>query len=154
MNKIEGFKKEPYKFLSNMALFPKPVSIDGIEYGSSENYYQAMKTTDKELRKKIAACNPHESKKVARDIELRPDWDEIKLKVMCKILRYKFKKFGAFRAALLGTGDAYIEETNWWNDTYWGVCRGVGENHLGKIIMMIRDEILDGDGSVHSGGYE
>jgi predicted NAD-dependent protein-ADP-ribosyltransferase YbiA (DUF1768 family) len=30
-------------------------------------------------------------------------------------------------------------EGNWWGDTYWGVCNGVGENHLGKLLMKIRD---------------
>jgi predicted NAD-dependent protein-ADP-ribosyltransferase YbiA (DUF1768 family) len=30
---------------------------------------------------------------------------------------------------------------NYWNDKFWGICKGVGENHLGKILMQIRDEI-------------
>ena len=43
------------------------------------------------------------------------------------------------RSQLLATEDAYLEETNHWGDTYWGVCKGVGENMLGKILMMARD---------------
>ena len=35
-----------------------------------------------------------------------------------------------------------IVEDNWWNDTYWGVCRGVGENRLGQILSKIREEAL------------
>ena len=26
-------------------------------------------------------------------------------------------------------------------DFFWGVCNGKGENHLGKILMKVRDEI-------------
>jgi predicted NAD-dependent protein-ADP-ribosyltransferase YbiA (DUF1768 family) len=43
---------------------------------------------------------------------------------------------------LLSTGNKYIEETNTWGDTYWGVCNGVGENNLGKILMSIRHCLL------------
>ena len=46
-----------------------------------------------------------------------------------------------FKKLLLATGDRYIEETNTWGDTFWGVCNGKGENNLGKIIMKIRDTL-------------
>jgi predicted NAD-dependent protein-ADP-ribosyltransferase YbiA (DUF1768 family) len=42
---------------------------------------------------------------------------------------------------LLATDDEELVEGNWWNDTFWGVCRGDGENNLGKIIMKVRDEL-------------
>ncbi len=32
-----------------------------------------------------------------------------------------------------------IVERNTWNDTFWGVCKGKGENHLGILLMEIRD---------------
>lgn len=35
-------------------------------------------------------------------------------------------------------------EGNYWHDTYWGVCEGVGENHLGKLLMEIRNELYIG----------
>ena len=38
-------------------------------------------------------------------------------------------------------GNEELIEENWWNDTFWGVCRGVGKNHLGQILMKIRKEI-------------
>jgi predicted NAD-dependent protein-ADP-ribosyltransferase YbiA (DUF1768 family) len=41
------------------------------------------------------------------------------------------------------TFDGHIEEGNWWNDTFWGVCRGKGHNNLGKLIMQIRGELYD-----------
>jgi predicted NAD-dependent protein-ADP-ribosyltransferase YbiA (DUF1768 family) len=47
------------------------------------------------------------------------------------------------RNLLIETGDAYIEECNSWNDIFFGVCNGIGENYLGKIIMKIRKHIKD-----------
>lgn len=44
---------------------------------------------------------------------------------------------------LQNTGNKYLEETNYWEDTYWGVHKteakeeGVGENNLGKLLMKI-----------------
>ena len=35
-------------------------------------------------------------------------------------------------------------EGNTWNDTYWGVCNGVGKNTLGQLLMKIREEIRKG----------
>ena len=44
---------------------------------------------------------------------------------------------------LIGTGDAYLEEGNTWHDTCWGVDAktGTGQNHLGKILMKVREEL-------------
>ena len=39
------------------------------------------------------------------------------------------------------TEDAELVEDNWWGDKFWGVCNGEGENHLGKLLMKIRDEL-------------
>jgi hypothetical protein len=44
------------------------------------------------------------------------------------------------RARLLETGDRDLIEENTWNDRFWGVCRGHGGNHLGKLLMAIRTE--------------
>ena len=32
-------------------------------------------------------------------------------------------------------------EGNTWNDTFWGVCNGQGQNWLGKILMLVRSEL-------------
>lgn len=38
------------------------------------------------------------------------------------------------------SGDELIEG-NAWNDTFWGVCNGVGENWLGQLLMERRAEL-------------
>lgn len=40
---------------------------------------------------------------------------------------------------LKATGEQQIIEGNTWGDTYWGTCNDVGHNHLGKILMKIRE---------------
>ena len=40
---------------------------------------------------------------------------------------------------LIDTGDAELIEGNWWGDKFWGVCEGEGENHLGKLLMEVRE---------------
>lgn len=73
-------------------------------------------------------------------MSLRPDWEYIRVDVMTELVRKKFSQ-EPLRSQLIATGDAELIEGNWWNDTFWGVCNGVGENNLGKILMKVRDEI-------------
>ena len=138
MTVIDCFKG-PFSFLSNF--HPVDIEIDGIVYPSVEHAYVAMKTTDIQLRKQIAATETAgKVKRVGRDLDLRSDWENIKIPVMLGLLRLKFKN-PELKILLKSTGDAYLEEGNWWGDTFWGVCRGEGENHLGKLLMQIRPEL-------------
>lgn len=57
---------------------------------------------------------------------------------MEELLRLKFAD-PDLRAKLQATAPGYLEETNNWNDTFWGVCRGRGRNTLGSLLMDIRD---------------
>lgn len=58
---------------------------------------------------------------------------------MSQLIFQKFLTDLQLRQKLLDTKDAYLEETNNWNDTFWGVCNGEGENNLGKILMATRE---------------
>ena len=139
MKKIDSFKGE-YAWLSNMAKLSVPITYQGAEYWSNECFYVAMKTKDQSIRKVVSLKNSFDAKKFGRAIALRDDWDAVKDKVMLYGLRAKFSN-EPFKSKLLGTGDAYLEEGNWWGDTYWGVCKGVGENKLGILLMQVRDEL-------------
>ena len=61
---------------------------------------------------------------------------------MKELLRQKFKS-PILKERLLNTGDAYLEEGNWWKDCFWGVDinTGYGENYLGRLLMEVRSEI-------------
>jgi ribA/ribD-fused uncharacterized protein len=128
-----------YRFLSNF--YPAPVTFEGRLYTTVEHAFQASKSTDEGVREMIANVRyPSDAKTLGRRVDLRPNWPEIKLGIMLQLLREKFSD-PVFKAVLLSTGDEELVEGNWWNDRFWGVCRGEGENHLGKLLMQIRDEL-------------
>ncbi len=135
---IKGFF-DNYRFLSNFE--PCDVLFDGIIYPSSENAYQAAKSLDIEVRKKFVGINSTESKKLGKIVEIRPDWNNIKLDIMYSIVFDKFTRNSKLGDQLIETGDKYLEETNYWKDTFWGVCNGVGKNWLGRILMDVREQI-------------
>lgn len=127
-----------YLFLSNF--YPCEVYFGDIVFPSVEHAFQAAKTTDVNERLKIAKCgDPANAKRLGRQVKLRRGWDEIKDTVMYMLLKRKFK--GELKMMLLATGDEELIEGNWWGDKYWGVCRGVGENKLGKLLMKLREEL-------------
>lgn len=94
------------------------------------------------MRETIASANtPAEAKRLARKAVLRHDWSDVKLSIMEELLRLKFARGSDLAQQLLNTGDQELVEVNWWNDTFWGVCNGRGANHLGKLLMKIREEL-------------
>ena len=135
MDKILGFKGE-YEYLSNF--YKSDVYFEGIKYTSVENAYQSAKTLDETQRLLISNMTASESKKYSKNLVIREDWENIKYFIMFDLVFQKFYRNHDLMNKLLLTGDSYIEETNWWKDFYWGVCNGVGENKLGKILMQVR----------------
>jgi ribA/ribD-fused uncharacterized protein len=127
-------------WFSNMVVCP--ITIDGINYNSTENYFQAMKSPSREDHLRIAILAPNKSKHEGRKLQLPPNWDEIKYDVMCKALRVKFNLPG-WKEELLATGDSVLIEWNNWNDKIWGVSivDNLGENLLGLALMEIREEL-------------
>lgn len=142
---INSFKKE-YAFLSNF--YKCKVIWGGIEYPSSEHAYQACKFKDNVIRFGIANCGgPGNSKKLANGLYInviRKDWHEIKEKVMKNLLMEKFTQNPELAELLISTYPEELIEGNTWNDTFWGVCEGVGENKLGIALMDVR-QILKGE---------
>jgi ribA/ribD-fused uncharacterized protein len=139
MTKIESFSGD-YRFLSNFFRATAPVILDGIEYSTVEHAYQAAKTTNLTFREKFKYGTPGDAKRLGKSVQLRSDWEQIKESIMLDLLRQKFIGTG-LEKKLLETGDAVLIEGNWWKDTYWGVCDGVGQNRLGILLMQVRSEI-------------
>ena len=138
---IDSFHGE-YAFLSNY--YDSPIFYDGILYPTVEHAFQAAKTTVFIQRIIIAnKKSPGQAKCAGRRVTLRDNWDDIKLYIMKELIILKFTN-PKLKSALLNTKDAELIERNTWNDTYWGICNGIGENHLGKILMEVR-EMLRGD---------
>lgn len=136
---IKGFFGD-YRWLSNFEICD--VLFEGELYSSSENAYQAAKTLDLIKRKEFLTIKPNESKKLGRKLVIREDWEQVKTQVMEAILMSKFTLNKELRNKLIETNPKYLEETNYWKDTFWGVCDGKGQNNLGMLLMIIRDKIF------------
>lgn len=124
-----------YRWLSNFHLVD--IHIDGITYSSTEAAYMSRKTLDEEERYILSSLPPNKAKAYGQTVKLRPDWEEVKVEEMLLVNILKYEN-PDLRDQLINTGDLYLEETNHWNDTFWGVCNGVGKNNLGKVLMNIR----------------
>jgi ribA/ribD-fused uncharacterized protein len=130
--------RDEYFFLSNF--YPVEIKLDGIVYPNAETAFQAQKTLDVEERRKFSMLkNPVQAKRLGRKVKLRDDWEEVKLEIMTEIVSQKFLQHPYLIEMLLQTGDEELVEGNKWGDRFWGVCKCKGENHLGKILMKIRD---------------
>ncbi len=139
---IKGFFGE-YRFLSNF--WPAKVFLDNIEYKNIELAYQASKWR-LENRDYFLNCTGLESIDYNRNNTpnrySENEWKTKKVEIMRDLLVQKFdkKQNPELYEKLKNTGTKYLEEMNWWEDTFWGKNKDeIGENMLGKIIMEIRD---------------
>ena len=142
-------------WFSNMLPMDEPLEYEGLKYKTVENFYMAMKTLNLEDRRIISNLSARESKKYARTVELREDWEEVKETYMLSALQYKFKEGTTWHKKLMECKDDPVVEWNNWHDNIWGncicpECKDIeGMNRLGFMLMTLRDckefiEILSG----------
>ena len=137
--KIDRFEGA-YRFLSNF--FEADVKVGDRRYRTAEHAYQAAKATnEKDMNFVIRQKTPGAAKRAGQHIPLRPDWEEVKRKVMKEVVKAKFEQNEDLKQLLLRTQSAFLEEGNDWNDKYWGTVNGRGQNWLGKILMEVRTEL-------------
>lgn len=122
-----------YRWLSNF--WASPITFGDITFPTVEHAYQAAKSTNPDEWKYIASLPTAKRAKGAGSVvKLRPGWDDMKIDVMRELIQAKFLH-DDLREKLLATGDAELIEGNYWGDTFWGVCKGKGQNNLGKLLM-------------------
>lgn len=110
---------------------------------SVEHHYQAAKTDHPLWAAKILlAKTPGEAKRLGRRAPMRATWEQEKIAVMLVLLRKKFSRT-EMAERLLSTGDAKLIEGNTWGDKFWGKVDGKGKNHLGKLLMQVREELKE-----------
>jgi ribA/ribD-fused uncharacterized protein len=134
------------EFLSNF--YACNIRMSGKVFYSAEQAYHYHKLARLADRNEIVRlADPMKAKKFSRKCEIIPDWDAIRTGIMFMVILAKFQQNGYLMNDLVKTAPALLIEGNHWNDTYWGcVWRGdrdgwVGENHLGRLLMIVRDVI-------------
>lgn len=143
MKEIKFYRvNDEYGFMSYFA--PYPFSDGSKIWPTSEHYFQAQKFLVPQIQEKIRQIvSPMDAALEGRNRQnpLRPDWEEVKDKVMLQTLRMKFSQNPEIAKGLVSTGDAIlIEHTR--NDDYWADGGdGSGKNKLGLLLMQVREEL-------------
>jgi ribA/ribD-fused uncharacterized protein len=128
-------------WFSNMLPFDTPLEHEGIIYKTVENFYQAMKLSDKKCQIDISQMPPFHAKQRIRDKKDFPwkkNWnDKLALEVMTTGIAHKFAKGTSWAKLLEMTEDWEIIEWSNWGDSTWGktIQNRKGDNLLGKILM-------------------
>lgn len=139
----------PYGAFSNMSS-RHPLVVNDIKIRTVEALYQSFKfTSHPEIQQVIIEQkSPMAAKYKAIKYKefIRKDWDEIKLSIMEWCVRVKISQnYSTFGSKLLETADLMIVEYSS-RDSFWGADyidnnSLSGENHLGKILMKLREEL-------------
>lgn len=141
-HRARQFREDLY-FCSNF--YPLPVGIEykGLIYPTAENAYQVQKVAEN-LREPFVTMTAKEAKDAGAIVSLSDDWENQKLTIMYDIVRLKFR-IPELAEHLINTEPERLIEYNDWGDTFWGVDSetGVGENHLGKILRRVRQELME-----------
>lgn len=153
-NCVVFFKvNEEWGGLSNMSN-DFPLRVNGLRICSSEALYQACRFPHQPdwQREILEASHAMQAKMKAkkggrRKDHSRPDWDEVQVDIMRWCLRVKLaqhlKRFGGLLR--WSAPKAIVEQSR--KDRFWGAVLerdGVlrGENHLGRRLMDLREEML------------
>lgn len=138
--------REKYGCFSNFS--PHGFGLDGVYWPTSEHYFQAQKFVSTPHVEQIRLVKtPKEAAKMGRDRKrpMRPDWEQVKDGIMKKAVLCKFQTHADIREILLSTGDVELVE-NSPIDYYWGCgADGSGKNMLGKLLMEVREILLNSD---------
>lgn len=140
MNDITEFRGE-FSWLSNF--FPIKIEYDEIVYPSVENAYQAGKLINRKDREMFINITPGQAKKLWRNYPTYNLTEEFRLNLMYQLLSIKFNQ-EPFKSLLIATDNCNIIEKNYWGDMFFGYClkTNQGKNHLGQMIMNIREKLL------------
>ena len=140
--------KEAFGGLSNMA-GGFPLRVNGIRIFTSEALYQACRFPHLPDVQRIVLGEPSPmtSKMKSKPYRQnsRPDWDQVRVRVMRWCLRVKLvQNWKAFGDLLLATDDKPIVEESR-KDDFWGANPVdertlVGMNVLGRLLMELREE--------------
>lgn len=129
-------------YLSNFAQYG--FITDNCWFDTVEHYYQANKfigTGHYHIIRK--APTPKMAALAGRNPlrPLRPDWEDVKLNVMLDGIRYKFSYEDKIKDWILATKNETLVEMSS-KDYFWGCgASGRGQNWLGKLLMIVRDEL-------------
>ena len=138
-----GFYEREFYPLSNFSAFR--LLWKGINFDTSEAAYHWEKFPHRPDLQLIIlnAKSAHMAFRIAHieKDQRRPDWEDVKVSIMLDILRSKASQHEYVRRKLLETEDKLLVEDSWRDDFWgWGPNKD-GQNQLGKLWMIVRNEL-------------
>ena len=138
-----GTPTDARKIASN--LVPVGMNKGPVRHVNKQKFAVTGKIKPYSENQKLAFKQDHESK-------IRTDWDEVKLEVMNYCIRAKLiNNWVGFGDLLRSTGNQEIVQKAPKKESFWGLftskdgyCR-CGYNHLGRLLVNLRDELIDQD---------
>lgn len=134
-----------FEFLHNN--FLTPVYYEGSLYSSVTHAYHAARSNDETTRNAILNAESfHTVANISSRIQDPEDWPNRRLNVMERLVRDKFRRSKELQEKLKATEKrditmTYEDEKK--GNLFWGMVNGKGQNQLGRIIMKIRDDIVN-----------
>ena len=143
---IEFYRTDrPFGFLSN--LYRAEIIFENRKFPTNEHAYQFGKFRDTKIAEWVmSAPSPHLVAIIGHGLmawDIVPNWSKIKIKRMEEVIRAKFTQHSDLVKKLIETNDAILlEKSN--IDNFWGIGKKrKGKNMLGKLLMKIRDELIN-----------
>jgi ribA/ribD-fused uncharacterized protein len=123
--------------------YPAVITLEEGVFPTIAHAYWALATANLDARSRIAsAATAYDAERIAQGGPLRPDWNVVRLAVMLRLVREKFRQHPDLAAQLIATGDGrLINGVDF--SKYWGDYRGSGRNWLGRILEMVRTELQE-----------
>ena len=133
-----GIREGKHTYMSNF--YVAPFEAEGHTWQTVEHYYQAKKDRSKAALATFSKyTTPGKAKRAGQRIDLREDWEDVKVEVMLDALRFKFGQNEDLKKKLLDTGNEVLHEDSP-VDFIWG-WQNNGKDLLGKCLMKTREEL-------------
>ena len=140
---IHDLVKE-YFYLCNF--YMRDMEYKGRYFTNAEAAYQAEKCINDEDKDAFALgglfSDPTPARDHGQEVPIVDDWDDRRVEIMYDVIKEKFLQNPDLALRLLKTSPCLITKGDRFGDTFWGLTQNGGENHLGNILMYIRDNVL------------
>lgn len=166
MSDIISFK-DKHSYLSNFYDFGKlgyaltsELDESSHKFYTTESLYQCLKSETPNFAL-FSVLNPYHSKQTGKTVKLRPEWNQIKHRVMSELVDKKFD-IPILSKMLLETANSNLIEGNLHHDNFFGACSCIKcsesiipkMNILGKLLMSKRTYIKVNSGLLHNDTYK
>ena len=126
-------------FLSNTSIYPIVIPNFGT-FQCVESAYQAYKNpgNSQYVFQQTLTKDAKTSKKLGKEVDLRPDWDNVRIKIMHMVLKFKFDQHPELKHKLIQSCMGPIiriskRKTFWTNSEF---------NISGKLLQKLRNDYL------------